>query len=208
MGTKVPFLSCEFGLYFEGEIGEAATPPTSNHNATYGSYVMTKIIISVLLLFLCACGEQKTNDQSVLFESAIYVHWSNGYQTSSYMFGPLPGSGELLEPKDDWDWPLRGATADSVPFFFEQPTVKADRVLWRTVWIPQNTEARLLVAFRDRVNIEIARFNTDTQNGFVSQAISHPIQNPRAVDVDITDAFNTAMQRGEPADFSWQVRQR
>lgn len=143
----------------------------------------------------------------ILYLSAIFVGWSNGYHTAHYMFGPLPGEGAALDPGVEWYTPLKGATANAVPFFFDQYTVTATHVRWRTVWIPQETDARLLVVPHRGETLEVERFSVLSYSPLISQKTDHPLSAPRVVDVDITEQFNAAIMRGERVNFVWQVRQ-
>lgn len=152
----------------------------------------------------------------ILYESVLEIHWSNGTQTSHYMFGPAPGSGAALNPDDQWRYPLRAATANAVDFYFNYPTIHADYVIWRVVWIPGMTEARLQIGYTPpgwvhgsltpHPTDNVVSFTPFDNAGAVDQKVEHPLAYPRPVDVDVTEAFNAAVDKGQHAQFTWQVR--
>ena len=187
--------------------------PVTHKRLVLALAVPIAFVFGALVFSLIGCGRAATQDNAVIFESSLEVHWSNGYQTSHYMFGPLPGEGAQFSPTDNWYYALRGATAQSVPFAFNFPTVPADHVMWRTVWIPQHTEARLVISTTASIEppvvyetTVVAQFTPADNGGAISQKTEHPLANPRAVDVDITEAFNAAVAKGQFTFITWQVR--
>jgi hypothetical protein len=168
-------------------------------------------IISVAII-LSGCGvvaDEETG--SVVYESVIEVHWITGVQTSHYMFGPHPGDGQEFKPGPDWAVPLKGATANSIGFMFNHPTVRVNKALWRLIWAPGKSQARLMVTYRDLVNHideehEVVQFDSWRNDAVVEQKVDHPLSAPRPVDVDITEAFNAAIATGKHSHIFWQVK--
>ena len=176
-------------------------------------------LLAGLSMLLQGCGSSASAEAqpplppvSVVYESVIEVHWSSGIQTSHYMFGPHPGTGGTFIPTPDWRYALRAATAHSIGFFFNYPTIQVNKAVWRLVWLPQKTKARLLMTIEDRgaasdIETEVVQFNTTRNDSVVQQDAAHPIDMPRVVDVDITEAFNQAITSGHFTQFAWQVKE-
>lgn len=173
------------------------------------------LLLLSLYCFLSGCKAEadETSNQSVMFQSVIEVHWTNGVQTSHSMFGPVPGDGVSFTPGPDWYYAFRGASAQSVGFYFNYPTVPVNKAVFRVVWIPNYTKIRLMVAYIDLndrssdIQKEVVVFDPFRKDAVVDQKVEHPLNFPRVVDVDITDAFNEATRSGRFVQFYWQVKQ-
>jgi hypothetical protein len=179
--------------------------------------MVTKNYIFLVAFVLSACSgadrpttfdpipAAKAGDSELMyvFESVIEIVWDNGIQTSHYMHGP--GTTAFV-PNSDWHYVLRGATSNSIDFFL--PVAHVRKAVWRTVWLPQHSEARLLYAFHGGgVTCPCERIVAAEVIPLESE---HPLANPRATDVDITDAvntaFSTAVAPGESVQFMWEVK--
>lgn len=146
-----------------------------------------------------------TPGPTVVFEAVLEVHWSNGIQTHHEFFGPIPGDGESFNPTPNWYVALRGATAHAKFFNFDLPTIPADRVVWRMVIVPQQTQFRLVFA---PVPPGVIPHPPATEVAVMSPCEeSHPINQPRNQEVDITQAFNTFVQARQIVNVHWEVRQ-
>lgn len=173
---------------------------------------MKKIMMIVLLLLVSSVQATSPTDPATIFETELEVHWQGGFQTSHYMFGPLPGAGVEFVAGTDWYYALRGATAQAVDFYFNYPTQHADKVSWRIVWCPNWVEVRLVAAYAltpgtSRTQVEVVELTPFTSNAQVQQDITHNVAWPRVVDVDVTDFFNSTIDAGGITQYMWEVRQ-
>ena len=174
---------------------------------TYWTVISILFGFSAILvcLMLSGCGQVDANSgsKSTIYESVIEIHWSNGIQTHHELFGPIPGEGQQFSPGVNWYTPLRGASAHAKFFYFDKPTIQADLVVWRTVMIPEHTEFRLVgsrvppgVPHPDSIELGVMSPCEET----------HPINQPRNQEVDITSQFNALMLFGERTNVHWEAR--
>jgi hypothetical protein len=144
-----------------------------------------------------------------VYESVIEVVWENGTQTSHYMHGP---GTTPYSPDGTWRYVLRGASSNAIEFYFQYPMQRVRHANWRTVWVPQHSEMRLVATYRTPgvpcpcEQIEVSRITPTTTGPNISQVVDHPLDAPRPVDVDVTEAFNAAIATGQQTSLSWQVK--
>ena len=156
-----------------------------------------------------------------VFASQLEIVWDNGMQTSHYM--SAPNGGTVLTPDFDWHYLHRGATSNAIDFYFNRSGRLSfvRYAIWRTVWIPQHAAMRLVYA-QHRENpdgslipctiiapcpqIVLAEVEPTTTGPKISQDVNHPVDAPRAVDFDITDALNALIASGNQTQIYWQIR--
>lgn len=171
------------------------------------------VLLALVAITTAGCGSAVDQTQSeiaasatTVFESVIEVHWSNGMQTHHQLFGPIPKDGLSFNATQEFE-PLRAATASSKSFYFEHPTAYANKAVWRLVWAPGNSEARL-------VAISLLNNDEDEYDNRTNRDISfihprekdHPVNDPRVQTKDITAAFNQLIAEGRRAQFRWDTR--
>lgn len=180
------------------------------------NYFTRNAFVLLAAIFVSGCEEATATkpDAPTVYLSAIYAKMENGMMVSYPLFGPSPGEGHKFNPTPDWYVPLKGATANATPFLHDgRPSMHATKVMYRLVWIPHRTDVRLMASFvpeitrPERLHKELARFSPWDNWVPGMQKTEHCLKYPRPVDVDITDAYNQAIDQGMHMEIYWEVRQ-